>query len=293
MAQAFVASIDGPDGPAAAVVRDNVAQRIPGAPSVRAMLGDWDRWLSRIESEQLDEPVALEDCTLLPPIVDPPNIYMAGANYTDHYREMHGLAADEPVPRHPSGPFFFLKPTTSMIGHRAPVLIGEGVTRLDWEVELAVVIGRRAHRVSEASALDHVAGYTIVNDISARDMFRREEAEPPVTVDWFRQKGWATSCPAGPWLLPARDCRAPGDLALSLRLGDTVMQDSSTAAMLFSIEELIAHLSRVVPLVPGDLIATGTCGGVGAARGRFLAPGDVMRAEVEGIGVLENPVEEA
>ncbi len=293
MAQVFVASIRGEDGPTAAVVRDGFAHRIPGAPSVRGMLGDWDGWLSRIESEQLDDPVALEDCTLLPPIVDPPNIYMAGANYADHYREMHDLAPDEPVPRHPRGPFFFLKPTSTLTGHGAPVAIGEGVTRLDWEVELAVVIGRRAHRVEEASALDHVAAYTIINDVSARDTFVREGAEPPFTYDWFGQKGWATSCPAGPWLLPARDCPAPGQLGLSLRVNDTVMQDSSTAQMVFSIEELIAHLSRVVPLVPGDLISTGTCAGVGAARGRFLAPGDVMRAEVEGIGVLENPVAEA
>jgi 2,4-diketo-3-deoxy-L-fuconate hydrolase len=293
MAQLFVASIREGDGPVAAVVRDGFAHRLPGAPSVRAMLGDWDRWLSRIESEQLEDPVALEDCTLLPPVGDPPNVYMAGANYTDHYREMHDLAPDEPVPRHPSGPFFFLKPTTSLIGHRAPVRIGEGVQRLDWEVELAAVIGRRAHRVSVASALDHVAAYTVVNDISARDMFVRKGAEAPFAYDWFAQKGWATSCPSGPWLLPARDCPTPGQLSLRLRLNDTLMQDSSTAKMVFSIEELIAYLSRVVPLVPGDLIATGTCGGVGMARGRFLAPGDVMYAEVEGIGVLENPVEEA
>ena len=293
MGQAFVASIRGQAGPTAAAVRDGFAYPLPGAPSVRAMLGDWDGWLSRIDSEELEDPVALEDCTLLPPIVDPPNVFMAGANYADHYREMHDLGAGDAVPRDPAGPFFFLKPTSCLIGHGAPVVIGEGVTRLDWEVELAVVIGRPAHRVSEASALEHVAGYTIINDVSARDAFVRADAEPPFTYDWLGQKGWATSCPAGPWVLPAHDCPAPGELSLSLRVGDTVMQNSTATQMIFSIEELIASLSRVVPLVPGDLIATGTCAGVGAARGRFLAPGDVMRAEVEAIGVLENPVEEA
>jgi 2,4-diketo-3-deoxy-L-fuconate hydrolase len=292
MAQLFVASISDDDGPAAAVVRDGFVHRVPGASSVRAMLDEWDGWLARIESEQLEDPLALADCTLLPPIGDPPNVYMAGANYADHAREMRDLPPEVPVPRHPRGPFFFLKPTTSLIGHGSAVAIGDGVKRLDWEVELAVVIGRRAERVPESAVLDHVAGYTIANDVSARDMFVRQDAEPPFTYDWFGQKGWATSCPLGPWLLPARDCPAPGELALGLSLNDEPMQDSNTSQMLFSIEELIAYLSRIVPLVPGDLICTGTPAGVGAARGRFLAPGDVMRAEIEGIGVLENPVQQ-
>jgi 2-keto-4-pentenoate hydratase/2-oxohepta-3-ene-1,7-dioic acid hydratase in catechol pathway len=286
-----VASVRTEDGSAAAaVVRDGLVYRIPGASGVRAMLADWDAWLARVEAQELADPVALEGCTLLAPVPDPPNIYMAGANYADHYREMHGLRDDEPVPRHPSGPFLFLKPTTCLVGQRGPVVIGEGVGRLDWEVELAVVIGTPAHRVSEAAALEHVAAYTIVIDISARDMFIRRYAEEPFTYDWFGQKGWATSCPAGPWLLPARDCPDPGSLALSLAVNDITMQDSSTSQMIFSIQELIAYVSRIVPLVAGDIISTGTCGGVGAARGRFLAPGDVMYAEIEGIGVLENPV---
>ena len=291
MGQLYVASIRAEDGSAAAaVVRDGLVHRIPGAAGVCAMLADWDGWLARLDAEELADPVALEDVTLLAPVPDPPNLYMAGANYADHYREMHGLREDEPVPRHPSGPFLFLKPTTCLVGNGAAVVIGEGVGRLDWEVELAVVIGARAHRVSEAAALDHVAAYTIINDISARDAFIRRYAEEPFTYDWFAQKGWATSCPAGPWLLPARDCPDPGALALSLAVNETTMQDSSTAQMIFSIPELIAYISRIVPLVPGDIISTGTCGGVGAARGRFLAPGDVMHAQIEGIGVLENPV---
>ena len=139
----------------------------------------------------------------------------------------------------------------------------------------------------------HVAGYTILNDVSARDAFVREGMEAPFTFDWLRQKGQATSAPCGPWLLPARDCPDPGDLAIALRLGGEVMQDSRTSQMLFSIEEQIAFLSRILPLVPGDIISTGTCAGVGAARGRFLAPGDMMHAQIERIGVLSNPVEEA
>jgi 2,4-didehydro-3-deoxy-L-rhamnonate hydrolase len=203
---------------------------------------------------------------------------------------MAGLGPDAPIARSPSGPFFFLKPTTTLIGDGAPVLIGEGVHELDWEVELAAVIGRRAERVPESAALDHVAGYMIVNDVSARDAFIRSGAPPAFTHDWLGQKGRAASCPCGPWILPARDCPNPGRLALRLSVDDELMQDSNTAQMLFSLEEQIAYLSRILPLVPGDVIATGTCAGVGAGRGRFLAPGEVMRAEIESIGALTNPV---
>ena len=138
-----------------------------------------------------------------------------------------------------------------------------------------------------------MAAYTIINDVSARDRFVREGAEPNFTFDWFSQKGWATSCPAGPWLLAARDCPSPGDLALTLAVSGETMQSSNTSQMLYSLEEQIEALSAQIPLVPGDIVSTGTCAGVGAGRGRFLVPGDVMRAEIEGIGVLTNPVEDA
>jgi 2-keto-4-pentenoate hydratase/2-oxohepta-3-ene-1,7-dioic acid hydratase in catechol pathway len=293
MAGLFVATIRAEHGAAPALVRDGMVHRIPGAASVRAMLDDWDEWLGRLDAERVADPVARADSTLLAPVPDAPNLYMAGANYADHVREMSGLAADDPVPRPRGGPFFFLKPTTAMIGDGAPVVIGDGIARLDWEVELAAVIGRRADRVPASSALDHVAAYTIVNDISARDAFVREGAAPPFTYDWISQKGWATSAPAGPWLLPARDCPDPGRLALSLSVNGELMQDSDTSQMIFPLEELIEFISRIVPLVPGDIVSTGTPAGVGAGRGRFLAPGDVMRAQVEGIGALVNPVEAA
>jgi 2,4-didehydro-3-deoxy-L-rhamnonate hydrolase len=293
MAQRFVATIATSEGPASAVVSDGLVHRIPGAPGVRAMLADWEGWLDRVAAGQLDDGVPLVRCTLLPPIVDPPNVFMVGANYGDHAREMAGLGPDDPIARSPIGPFFFLKPTTTLIGDGAPVLIGEGITELDWEVELAAVIGARAERVAESAALHHVAGYMIVNDVSARDVFVRAGAPPPFRYDWLAQKGRAASCPCGPWILPARDCPDPGRLAVRLSVNDELMQDSNTAQMLFSLEEQIAYLSRILPLTPGDIIATGTCAGVGAGRGRFLAPGDVMRAEIESIGALSNPVEAA
>jgi 2-keto-4-pentenoate hydratase/2-oxohepta-3-ene-1,7-dioic acid hydratase in catechol pathway len=253
-------------------------------------LADWDAGLALLDAElgRVGPGALVTETTFLPPVPDPPNLYMAGANYADHAREMRGLPADAPVAKSPEGPFMFLKPTTTLVGHRAEVRLG--AAKVDWEVELAAVIGRRAHKVAAERALEHVAGYTIVNDVSARDRFKRQQAtEPPMTFDWFGQKGWDTSCPAGPWLALARDC-SPADLALRLTVNGAVEQDSRTAQMIFTLEEQIAYLSSIVPLVPGDMISTGTCAGVGAGKGRFLAPGDVMAAEIEGIGRLENPV---
>ena len=294
MAQRYVATISTADGPVPAVVRDGVVHPIPGARSVRAMLEEgFEGWLDRVDAGAIGEGIPLDAVTLLPPVPDPPNLYMVGANYADHLREMRRLGPQDPVAPTAGGPFFFLKPTTTLIGDGAVVEIGEGVTKLDWEIELAAVIGSRAHRVVASDALEHVAAYTIINDVSARDRFVREGADPHFTFDWLSQKGWATSCPAGPWLLPARDCPAPGNLALKLSVSGEMMQDSNTSQMLYSLEEQIAALSALLPLVPGDIVSTGTCAGVGAGRGRFLAPGDVMRAEIEGIGVLTNSVEEA
>lgn len=295
MAQLFLATIAGESGPAVAAVSDGRAYPLAGETRLRALFVDWDHSLDVIseglDAQRLGEGLAVEDVRFLPPVPDPPNLYMAGANYADHAREMRKLPPDAPIERPAAGPFFFLKPTTTLVGHRATVELPEGVSRLDWEVELAAVIGQRAHRVSEARALEHVAGYSVLNDVSVRDRFVREGAEAAMTYDWIGQKAWHTTCPAGPWLLPARDCPDPSNLALRLSVNDELMQDSSTSQMLFSLPEQIAYLSSIVPLMPGDMIATGTCAGVGAGRGRFLAAGDVMVAEVERIGALENPVD--
>jgi 2,4-didehydro-3-deoxy-L-rhamnonate hydrolase len=297
VAEFFVATVETDAGAAAAVVTDEAVHPLLDAPGVAGMLESWDAWLERIdrlvEHDGLDPGIPVGEARLLAPLPRPANLYMAGANYADHAREMRGLGSSDPVPRPPEGPFVFLKPTTSVVGDRAPIRIGPGCHEVDWEVELAVVIGRPARRVAAADALSHVAGYTIANDVSARDRFRRgEDAEPPMTFDWLAQKGWEASCPLGPWLLPARDCPDPGDLALSLTVNGELEQCSRTSEMIFSIEEQIAYLSGIVPLVPGDVICTGTCAGVGMAKGRFLSPGDTVVAEIEGIGRLENPVEE-
>jgi 2,4-didehydro-3-deoxy-L-rhamnonate hydrolase len=295
MAALKLATIADSAGPTAAVVLGDRLHPIAGRPSMRALLDDWDGWLARLDADAergaLEPAVAVAAASLLAPLPDPRNLYMAGANYADHAREMRGLPADAPIAKVPEGPFIFLKPTTTVVGPGADVRLDPACTKLDWEVELAAVIGRRVHRVAAADALAAVAGYTVVNDISARDHFRRgEQAEPPMAFDWFGQKGWDTSLPAGPWIVPARDLPDPGDLALRLSVNGAVRQRSHTSGMIFSLQEQIAHISAIVPLLPGDVICTGTPAGVGAGSGTFLRPGDVMVAEIEGIGRLENTV---
>jgi 2-keto-4-pentenoate hydratase/2-oxohepta-3-ene-1,7-dioic acid hydratase in catechol pathway len=294
VADLFLATIADDDGTAAAAVIDDQAHALPGRPRMRELLADWEAALARVDDQaargDLGPAVPLSEAWLRAPVPYPPNLYMAGANYADHAREMRGLPADAPVERNPAGPFMFLKPTTAIIGPGDEIVLGAGCERVDWEVELAVVIGRRAHAVGVDHALDHVAGYTVANDVSVRDRFVRDPApEPPMKFDWFAQKGWATSCPTGPWLVPARNLRAQ-DAVLRLTRNGVVEQESRTSQMLFSIAEQIAYLSAIVPLVPGDVICTGTPAGVGAGKGSFLQDGDVVIAEVEGIGRLENPV---
>jgi 2-keto-4-pentenoate hydratase/2-oxohepta-3-ene-1,7-dioic acid hydratase in catechol pathway len=265
---------------------------------MRSLLGDWDGALKRIDElvtgGELGEGVATGDARLLPPVPDPPNCYMAGANYADHAREMRGLGPDDEVPRPPEGPFMFLRPTTTLIGPTDRVVIHPGNQRVDWEVELALVIGRRARNVDAGDALAHVAGYFVMNDVSVRDKFKRADGmEPPMTFDWLRQKGWEGSAPCGPFLVPARAVADPEALPLRLTVNGELEQESNTGQMLFSIGEQIAYISAILPLVPGDIIATGTPAGVGMGKGRFLKPGDVVACEIDGIGRLENEVVEA
>jgi len=284
-----LATIEDENGTTAALVRNGAVRPLAGRPGLTDLLRDWEAALDGIELEGAERP--LDSVRLLPPVPAPPNLYMVGANYLSHAREMRGLGPDDPVEPPAEGPFVFLKPTTTLVGHRDAVVLPAGYRALDHEVELAVVIGRRADGVDEASALDHVAGYTVANDISLRDAFRRgEDAEPPMRFDWFAQKGRRTSCPAGPVLLPARFCSDPDALDLRLTVNGEIRQQSNTREMMFSVAAIVAYVSRIVALVPGDMICTGTCAGVGAASGRFLAPGDVVSAGIDGIGELANEV---
>ena len=192
-------------------------------------------------------------------------------------------------------PWFFLKTAAhSIVGTGEAIELPPGARKVDWEAELAVVIGPAARNVSAVDALGFVAGYTIVNDVSARDLLHRaDRAGTAMAADWFGHKCFAGAAPMGPWITPKRDVPDYRAIGIKLWVNDIVKQDSSAEQMVHSIEDQIAYLSRFVTLRPGDVVATGTPAGVGIARDEFLTPGDDVRIELSGLGTLRNPVRAA
>ncbi len=209
----------------------------------------------------------------------PGKIIAAGLNYRDH--------ADESDAAAPRSPILFAKWPTCLVPDGAAIRIPAGVDEVDWEAELAVVIGHSARDVDPADALSFVEGYTCMNDVSARRI-QREDGQ------WSRAKSFDTFGPIGPRLVPASSIPDPQGLHIVARLNGEVMQDSNTRHMIFSVAELISHASIGTTLLPGDIISTGTPSGVGAFRDQpiFLHDGDVVEIEIEGIGVLRNMVEQ-
>jgi 2-keto-4-pentenoate hydratase/2-oxohepta-3-ene-1,7-dioic acid hydratase in catechol pathway len=206
------------------------------------------------------------------------DVFCLGQNYAAH-------AAESGNPP-PTAPIYFSKPPTTVIGPDEAVPYPQGLTnRLDWEVELGVVIGPAGRDIPEARALDYVFGYTVFNDVSARDLQYR-------TSQWFKGKSLDGSCPMGPLIVTRDEIPDPQRLRLQLSVNGVKKQDSNTGDMIFSVARIIADLSAGMTLEPGDCISTGTPQGVGDGRipPEYLKPGDVMEAEVEGIGVLRNPV---
>ncbi len=232
--------------------------------------------------EQLKE-LTIGANSLAPPI-RPSRIFCAAANYAKHASEMGTVLAAKADSR----PYMFIKPGTSIIGHNETVVIPDASSQVDWEVELAVVIGRDAHHVSANQALDYVVGYTVINDITARDLNVRDDY--PFKTDWFQGKCFDTFAPLGPWIVPSTCIDDPHALDLRLSVNGELMQEETTGAMIFNIGEQIEYLSSVLTLKPGDVIATGTPTGVGMSRGIYLKPGDVMDASISSIGSLSNPV---
>lgn len=261
---------------------------------VASMLANWATASETIKrlSESVADLAAQKKIAPVPDGVDlltapirPARIFCAASNYIEHANEMGtALAAKEN-----SKPYMFLKFQNSVIGPWDTVRKPPETEKLDWEVELAVVISRRARRISVASALDYVAGYTVINDVSARDLTRRSDY--PFTFDWLQGKCHDTFAPLGPWIVPSWLIDDPQMLRLRLTVNGETMQEDSTGNMIWDIREQIAYLSTIVTLEPGDVIATGTPTGVGVGRGVFLKPGDVMEATIDGIGSIRNPVE--
>lgn len=252
------------------------------------VLRDWDRRSAALREWSPDGAAVVPDATLIAPLTYPPKVMCAGANYYSHAAEM-GTARPDPA----AEPFFFLKPpTTTVIGPADPIpLPRRDGARVDWEAELAVVIARQVRDVDPAGALRHVAGYMVANDVSARDQLVREGAVAgPFAFDWVGAKAQDGFCPLGPGLVPAWLIPDPQALRVRLAVNGATKQDQSTADMVVPVSRLIAAASRLVTLEPGDVILTGTPAGVGLARGEFLAPGDEVVAEIEGVGALRNPV---
>ena len=228
---------------------------------------------------------------LLAPVRWPSAIYCAGANYADHAAEMARRMNRPPEPDpHTQGlkAWHFLKAGRALADPGATVKISGVSNEVDWEVELAAVIGRKARNVPQDKALSYVAGYTAANDLSSRDRGRRANVSEtsPFKHDWTKHKTFEGSCPLGPWIVPAGDIGDPQNLGLKLWVNDALKQDSNTKDMIFNVAEQIERLSDGMTLYPGDLILTGTPAGVGSARGEFLKPGDVVKIWIEKIGTL-------
>lgn len=239
----------------------------------RALAGDIERL------EAVSRPLA--ETKLLAPIPRPRrNIVCVGLNYAEHAAESRvtqGL---------PEDPVYFTKPPTTVIGPEAEIpWHGHVSRRIDWEVELVAVIGRRGRDIPEERALEHVFGYTVGNDITARDLQRRHQ-------QWYKGKGLDGFCPLGPWIVTSDELGDPQDVRLSLRVNGQTKQDAHTSDMIFPVARLIAVWSLGMTLEPGDLLMTGTPSGVGFARQppEYLRPGDVVEAEIDRVGVLRNSV---
>ena len=227
----------------------------------------------------------LAECRLLAPIPRPQkNVFCVGRNYKLHIEE--GARARGVEPTYPTVPEFFSKATTAVIGHDDEVRVSRSVTaQLDYEVELAVVIGTTCRDVKKSEAHAVVFGFTILNDFTARDLQRSHG-------QWFKGKSLDTTCPIGPWIVTADEFGDPAGHRITLRVNGETRQDSNTADMLFGVDDIIASLSAGLTLEPGDIICTGTPSGVGMGLEPqvWLQDGDVVEAEIDGIGILRNTV---
>ena len=283
------------------------AVRVTGQPAWSSVLGaleDWSRAHRAFSAAakrlaaggSKAKGVPLKRAKLLAPVLYPGSIFCAGANYTDHMAEMARAQGNEPGPTMKDlgeKPWHFVKTSrSSVVGPGAKIKLPAYSQKVDWEVELVAVIGKAAKDVPVEKALGCVAGYTIANDLSARDAMKRHKnpLSSPFHYDWVSQKCFDGSCPLGPWIVPAQDIRDPSNLGIKLWVNGELMQDSHTSKLIFDTAEQIAMLSSRVTLHPGDLVLTGTPAGVGMGRGRFLKAGDTVKLWIESIGELAHTI---
>jgi len=244
-------------------------------------------WLSQNEPTSAD--LAIKDASILTPIPRPNKLMLLAGNYAKHIEE----GGENAVERAQTYPYVFMKPASTTLNHHGGEIPVPAVSpdNIDWECELGVVIGKKAKDVSEAEALDFVAGYTVVNDISDRG-FRpnpeRKERSRDKFFDWQHGKWHDGSCPVGPCIATPTTISDPQNLPLKLTVNGEVHQDANTAMQIFPVAAVIEFISSFVTLEPGDIISTGTAAGVGHAKGVHLKAGDQVEASIEGIGALKN-----
>ena len=221
--------------------------------------------------------IPAEGVRLGPPVAPPRQIICLGKNYRDHAKEFDAKVPEFPV--------YFSKSPGALCGSGDPIRLRPGMERVDGEAELALVIGQRARDIQEGEALSYVAGYSVLNDVTNRDLQKARG-------QWFFAKSADSFAPMGPWLVTRDEVKRPHALGIRQRVNGEILQDSKTSKMIFRIEQVLADLSRVMTLEPGDVISTGTPGGIGSARRppAVLHDGDVVECEIDGIGVLRNPV---
>jgi len=297
-------------GDAALIVGDHLVRLKDAGESrdVLSLLDDWERALPRLQAIAVAAAAAtaLEESLLAAPYV-PRQIFCTGANYRKH---VIGLAMGDPSMRSPEDaaqtdaqrlerierqmderaknpPYCFIKLPSCVVGPTDCVILPRNVTKPDWELELGVVIGRRARHVPAAQAMQHVAGFAVVNDLTAREQIFRRDAGA-IGADWLSGKCFPTFLPFGPVLVPRQFVPDPYALTIRLAVNGRVFQDESTRDMLIGIEQQVAYLSDRVQLQPGDLICTGSPYGNGAAFGVFLKPGDVIEGSITGLGRQRN-----
>jgi 2-keto-4-pentenoate hydratase/2-oxohepta-3-ene-1,7-dioic acid hydratase in catechol pathway len=257
-------------------------------------LGDAGMAIARdVEATAKSAPLDLipeADVTLTAAIPNPPTIFLLAGNYQAHIMESGAAAVDKAkiTPRP------FIKPGTAVIGTGDPIRIPEDSDTLDYEIEIAAVIGKPGRHIPEATTDDHVTGYTVFNDVSARSLKiaeNRKEREGDSLFDWLLGKWCDSFAAVGPYLVTRDEAGDPGMLEMALKVNGELRQHSSAGEMIFSISETIAFLSRFVTLRAGDLLCMGTPGGVGAASATYLKAGDLVEAEIEKLGALVNRVE--
>lgn len=288
-----LATLDTDDGPLACVETASglyPLAKVMGVPGIATidLFEDWAGNARRIAAAipTLAAADAIADAPRLAPVLYPGKVLCAGANYFRHLAEMGVAGATKDNQRL----FFFFKPPrNAVVGEGPTVHMPLDTKAFDWEIELAVVIGKRARAVPVETALDHVAGYMVAVDFCARDLNRAPETF--YKLDWVAGKAQETCCPLGPRFVPASAFPDPQAIRLRLSVNGESKQDDTTGDMIFPLAEQISILSRIMALDPGDVLLSGTPAGVGAAKQTFLSVGDVVLSEIDGIGRLENVIQ--